>query len=384
MESRYFKLNEEVFLVTGNRAAIYNVLNKSIFLLSDEEEKIISDFELGGLVDTEYKKNIANEIKKLGLGNYYNTNIYIEKINTMPKWYEYLFFKPAPIINRITIQLEDCQYYCENCDVKRYRRYCNCFVNEITNNRKRLDYDKYRNLIDQIKLLDVREVLFTGSGYNNRFNAKEELIEKCIEVGIKNIKYIQCYKDLHNINYIKLSNIGAFMILQTDNNIDIDLLKQLKNLNIKFMLLIILKFKEEKIHRKSELEDLKIKYNIDYVFNVEEDKNEIMDLYNGEINGVGLEAFSQNLKYNRCLNGNIAVNNSGIISPCLGLKEESVGNINSFFDIFKNNKLSKYWELSIDKIDKCKDCGLRYACFDCRSLEIKLGARLFGKISCMR
>ena len=44
MESRYFKLNEEVFLVTGNRAAIYNVLNKSIFLLSDEEEKIISDF----------------------------------------------------------------------------------------------------------------------------------------------------------------------------------------------------------------------------------------------------------------------------------------------------------------------------------------------------
>lgn len=118
MESRYFKLNEEVFLVTGNRAAIYNVLNKSIFLLSDEEEKIISDFELGGLVDTEYKKNIANEIKKLGLGNYYNTNIYIEKINTMPKWYEYLFFKPAPIINRITIQLEDCQYHCENCDVK--------------------------------------------------------------------------------------------------------------------------------------------------------------------------------------------------------------------------------------------------------------------------
>lgn len=36
------------------------------------------------------------------------------------------------------------------------------------------------------------------------------------------------------------------MILQTDNKIDIELLKKLKNLNIKFMLLIILNFKQEK------------------------------------------------------------------------------------------------------------------------------------------
>lgn len=53
-------------------------------------------------------------------------------------------------------------------------------------------------------------------------------------------------------------------------------------------------------------------------------------------------------------------------------------------EIFTEKNLLKFWNLSTSKINKCRDCGLRYACNDCRSMEMKLGSTIDEKISCIR
>ena len=44
--------------------------------------------------------------------------------------------------------------------------------------------------------------------------------------------------------------------------------------------------------------------------------------------------------------------------------------------LFSEDKLLKYWNITSKKLIQCKNCGLKYACNDCRSLEIRLGAKL--------
>lgn len=76
-----------------------------------------------------------------------------------------------------------------------------------------------------------------------------------------------------------------------------------------------------------------------------------------------------------------------IITDCnviIGLKDFRFGTIDMLYDIFSEDKLLKYWDMSRREIAQCKDCGLRYACNDCRSLEIRLGAKIDEKITCMR
>ncbi|MDR1774199.1 MAG: hypothetical protein LBR30_04950 [Clostridioides sp.] len=96
------------------------------------------------------------------------------------------------------------------------------------------------------------------------------------------------------------------------------------------------------------------------------------------------DIFSLARKRNKCLVGTFATLSNGDIVPCLGLKDFKVGRIDKIYDIFTEDKLLKYWDMSNRYIVQCKDCGLRYDCNDCRSLEIRLGANIDEKITCTR
>ena len=112
-----------------------------------------------------------------------------------------------------------------------------------------------------------------------------------------------------------------------------------------------------------------------------------LNLYKNDLNTLGnikLDEFSMKKDYNSCLNGNITFLADGTIVPCLGLYKFTLGNINIFQDVFKKNNLEKFWNLSKSKIEGCSECSLRYACNDCRQVEIELGATLYKTVSCKR
>lgn len=60
------------------------------------------------------------------------------------------------------------------------------------------------------------------------------------------------------------------------------------------------------------------------------------------------------------------------------------GNYLNINKIFTEKNLLKFRNLNNSKINKYRDCGLRYACNDCRSMEMKLGSTIDEKISCVR
>ena len=84
-------------------------------------------------------------------------------------------------------------------------------------------------------------------------------------------------------------------------------------------------------------------------------------------------------RYNTCWAGKIAISSNGDVYPCIFAREVNVGNINkeSFSKIF-NSLERKYWKITLDQVEKCKDCELRYACKDCRALSLNTGKGLYG------
>lgn len=86
--------------------------------------------------------------------------------------------------------------------------------------------------------------------------------------------------------------------------------------------------------------------------------------------------YSFNKEYNSCWGQKLAVTKDGKMRPCIystielgDLKTDPVGPV--------IQKLSEeYWKITKDKIEKCKDCELRYACFDCREIAYRAGGDL--------
>ncbi len=86
--------------------------------------------------------------------------------------------------------------------------------------------------------------------------------------------------------------------------------------------------------------------------------------------------YSFNKKYNSCWGQKVAITKDGKIRPCIYSTIE-LGDIakDSVSEVIQ--KMSEeYWILNKDKVEKCKDCELRYACFDCREIAYRAGGEL--------
>lgn len=90
---------------------------------------------------------------------------------------------------------------------------------------------------------------------------------------------------------------------------------------------------------------------------------------------VDLKYFNTNLpkvleavNHNSCLHKKIGIDIDGNIKNC-PLMPESFGNIHHSIleEALAQNNFKKYWNLTKDKIEVCKDCEFRYVCTDCRA-----------------
>nr|WP_315031249.1 grasp-with-spasm system SPASM domain peptide maturase [uncultured Chryseobacterium sp.] len=74
------------------------------------------------------------------------------------------------------------------------------------------------------------------------------------------------------------------------------------------------------------------------------------------------------INYNSCLNKKMGIDKEGNIKSC-PLMQESFGNIyhSSLEEALAQPGFKKYWNLTKDHIESCKDCEFRYICTDCRA-----------------
>lgn len=74
------------------------------------------------------------------------------------------------------------------------------------------------------------------------------------------------------------------------------------------------------------------------------------------------------LNHNSCLHKKIAIDKDGNIRNCPSMPQ-SFGNIKdtTLEEALHHKDLKKYWNLTKDSIEVCKDCEFRYICTDCRA-----------------
>lgn len=110
---------------------------------------------------------------------------------------------------------------------------------------------------------------------------------------------------------------------------------------------------------------------------------------NIEINSCGkvnLEYFNTNLpkvleaiNHNSCLYKKISVDKNGNIKNCPAMPQ-SFGNINhiTLEQALNHNDFKKYWNLTKDEIEVCKDCEFRNICTDCRAFTEQTNFNISG------
>ncbi|THV62071.1 grasp-with-spasm system SPASM domain peptide maturase [Chryseobacterium candidae] len=105
--------------------------------------------------------------------------------------------------------------------------------------------------------------------------------------------------------------------------------------------------------------------------------------FNTNINKV-IEA----VNHNSCLYKKIGIDKKGNIKNC-PLMNESFGNIyqQNLEEAINHPDFRKYWNLTKDQIEICKDCEFRYICTDCRaytenSLKNKEGLNISKPLKC--
>ncbi len=87
--------------------------------------------------------------------------------------------------------------------------------------------------------------------------------------------------------------------------------------------------------------------------------------------------YTFNKTLNSCWGNKIAITADGKIRPCI-YSEVSIGDFETFPMDRLVKEMEQYWEITKDRVERCKDCELRYVCFDCREIARRQGGDLFA------
>ncbi len=82
-----------------------------------------------------------------------------------------------------------------------------------------------------------------------------------------------------------------------------------------------------------------------------------------------------------CWKGKIAISSEGDVYPCIFARQMSVGKFPEMRleEIIQGPALQRLWQITLDEVETCRDCELRYGCFDCRALAQTTTGDLLSK-----
>jgi len=118
--------------------------------------------------------------------------------------------------------------------------------------------------------------------------------------------------------------------------------------------------------------DEEIELNNIYRFTINFSKNHINILSCGKVDvqyfNTNMTKILEAINFNSCLYKKIGVDLEGNIKNCPAM-EMCFGNVKTttLEEAIKHKDFKKYWNLTKDEIEVCKDCEFRYICTDCRA-----------------
>lgn len=82
-----------------------------------------------------------------------------------------------------------------------------------------------------------------------------------------------------------------------------------------------------------------------------------------------------------CWKGEIVISSAGVVYPCIFARRLPVGRFPKMRlkEIIQDQAVQKLWQITLDNVETCKDCELRYGCFNCRALALTTTGDLLSK-----
>lgn len=252
--------------------------------------------------------------------------------------------------------------------------------------------NKFDNVVDEyIKfLLDNEFVFFTEfpeffPNINTEFHYPFSISNAIVE--INNISKI--HNILFQLNELKCKNIDLIIAFETSYTEIYNILEYLDKIdsnicNINIYLSIEKSIKKDKIKdllRNPRItsfiinvKNVHVKFErvfdnkfIYYDFNNDFNKNKC-GLINSDYFTMNLNNYTESVNHNSCLNKKISIDKDGNIKNCPSMPQ-SFGNIKdtTLEEALNHPDFKKYWNVTKDMIDVCKDCEFRHICTDCRA-----------------
>ena len=400
----FFDFNRDVFLIKGaKRGALYNLSNGEIFSIDPTSIKVVEGCETGKSIDEisttidEVSKDQITgyllQIAEAGMGQFVEKSTAEPKIN-IEKRYEHLDFAWLEL-------REDCNVRCLHC-------YCMSTPDNYKPNR--LSHEEWLGLIDDIYALECRSIQFIG-GEPLLYGEKIfELAEHAKKIGMKRMEIFSNFtlltdewadrmKELGMVAatsiYSKRPEVhdeittkkgsfertmrGVNMIRERDIKLRVACTIMKQNQDYTDETWEFLKEIDAPRHRTFDIvrpsgrgNDAEIipdkyskkqRYKTTAQFLVT-DKNTFIKRYNG----------------NSCWQGKIAISSEGYVNPCIMQRDGTAENVRNkpLKEIIKGD-IHRFWDISMNKIDVCKDCEYRYACHDCRVVAAGEGGELTAR-----
>lgn len=400
----YFKLNSYAYIVPSNsKGCIYDLKSGKVYTVSKELcDQIISLEQNTQIEETGVDRTELDKLVKLELGDYYEHNICVDKIRYgCSRNMKNMMFQKNRIYS-LFLQIENiCNMDCSFCDEVSYNRVTGC---RKYSDKKLVSIDQYKKILFDAKKLGCISLSLLGG---------EPLLQKeLVKEILKYAEYLE-YKEIYlytnaflldekfivenkNIYYVIQSvAIQQEMLNQIDNNRNnlnnfMHVLQILRDNDAKFILYLALteknyRLKEEMRNFYEPYKPTKILYKYIYQETKDKEFNKLLvcDPFNEDMR-IDDKQFFHNLDKHPCLFGKFTVFLNGDIGVCPMMRENIISNIfeESLSQVLIEKKQEKYWYLAVNQIEKCGQCSMRYACFDCRAIEAFKTGNLYKKYYC--
>jgi len=371
----YFRLNPECYLIMGKmHGAIFDLIETKLYALNQQETEIIKSCEKNNPIREE--EEFLNDLKRLRLGNFYQNRIYMQKlrVGSAANENDIVDSTDPPELHRVFLEINNsCNRNCWYCGYYGVKRSLGCMgCNKWKNDDEPLSLEGWKKVIDEICCLDCRELFITGGDLTLAWDRTMDIIDYA-RGKVNNINVILHQENLSQNIKDDLAD-KANIIVQTED---------LYKVEQEDLTILLIKLGDE------EFTSCLNRNNIIIDIIIDTDKplsSNLPVMTKKKILPTDVYKFFNNVEYHPCLGHTLSICYNGDVIPCPMMRTHCFGNAKDeeLHYVFKKSweRISKFWRLNLDEIDKCTGCEFRYACDDCRALEESLTKKLDGKILC--
>lgn len=210
-------------------------------------------------------------------------------------------------------------------------------------------------------ILDINDE--SNHNFSKVFEELEVLGCKHLQMRFYNRTTIECLADVIGLLKKMDSSIISIELIVQDNNFTVESINTFL-INYQRITSFVVYNSEKDLNIRPIRKSLG-----QFVFTKENIKNhKSCGVISSKYFAINIKNFTESQSFNSCLNKKISIDAQGDIKNCPSMIQ-SFGNIQNttLQEALRHKDFKKYWTITKNEIDICRDCEFRYVCTDCRA-----------------